>query len=108
MKEMRGRGRGRERDREKVSIFWFRRDLRLDDNIGLYHSLKDDIPVIPIFIFDKTIPEKIKDPTGQKSCTTLLLRIRSQKQLCKIDSDLMIIHDKPEEAWSRILEQFVI
>ena len=35
-----------------VSIFWFRRDLRLYDNHGLYEALKQDKAVLPIFIFD--------------------------------------------------------
>ena len=37
----------------KISFFWFRRDLRLDDNCGLYHALKSGKSIIPIFIFDK-------------------------------------------------------
>ena len=43
--------------KEKVSIFWFRRDLRLHDNHGLSEALKGDYPVLPIFIFDKNILE---------------------------------------------------
>ena len=39
----------------KVSIFWFRRDLRLKDNTALYNALKSGFPVIPIFIFDDDI-----------------------------------------------------
>ena len=35
-----------------LSIFWFRRDLRLDDNKGLYFALKENKKVLPIFIFD--------------------------------------------------------
>lgn len=38
-----------------INIFWFRRDLRLDDNIGFYEALKSNHPVLPIFIFDSTI-----------------------------------------------------
>lgn len=34
-----------------MTIFWFRRDLRLDDNIGLFHALNSN--EYPIFIFDK-------------------------------------------------------
>jgi deoxyribodipyrimidine photo-lyase len=43
----------------KVSVFWFRRDLRLDDNVGLLAALKSDYPVLPIFIFDKEILDKL-------------------------------------------------
>lgn len=38
-----------------MTIFWFRRDLRLDDNAALYNALKSDDKVLPIFIFDKDI-----------------------------------------------------
>lgn len=39
----------------KINIFWFRRDLRLDDNLGLSASLKSGQKIIPIFIFDTEI-----------------------------------------------------
>jgi len=45
----------------KINIFWFRRDLRLTDNAGLYHALKSDHPVLPIFIFDKNILDKLEN-----------------------------------------------
>ena len=38
-----------------VSIFWFRRDLRLEDNVGLFYALSENENVLPIFIFDKNI-----------------------------------------------------
>ncbi len=44
-----------------VSLFWFRRDLRLDDNAGLYHALKSGNPVLPVFIFDKEILDQLED-----------------------------------------------
>ena len=44
---------------KKVSIFWFRRDLRLDDNVGFLEALKGDHQVLPIFIFDKEILSKL-------------------------------------------------
>lgn len=44
---------------KKVSIFWFRRDLRLDDNVGFLEALKGDYPVLPLFIFDKEILDKL-------------------------------------------------
>ena len=40
--------------------FWFRRDLRLNDNAGLYHALKSGGMVIPIFIFEKNIFDKLE------------------------------------------------
>ena len=45
--------------RPKVAIFWFRRDLRLDDNVGLFNALQSDFPVVPLFIFDDAILENL-------------------------------------------------
>lgn len=45
--------------KDKITIFWFRRDLRLDDNVGLFHALSYGYPVLPIFIFDKKILDKL-------------------------------------------------
>ncbi|WP_431111754.1 deoxyribodipyrimidine photo-lyase, partial [Winogradskyella poriferorum] len=45
--------------KDKITVFWFRRDLRLDDNVGLYQALKSDHPVLPIFIFDTEILENL-------------------------------------------------
>ena len=46
---------------EKVTIFWFRRDLRLEDNTALHYALKESKPVLPIFIFDRNILDKLED-----------------------------------------------
>lgn len=45
-------------DMQKISIFWFRRDLRLEDNHALYEALKGPYPILPIFIFDTEITDQ--------------------------------------------------
>jgi deoxyribodipyrimidine photo-lyase len=45
---------------EKFTVFWFRRDLRLEDNRGLYEALKGKNKVIPIFIYDSEIIDKLE------------------------------------------------
>ena len=45
----------------KLNLFWFRRDLRLIDNRGLYEALQSELPVLPIFIFDTNILEKLEN-----------------------------------------------
>ena len=47
---------------ENFSVFWFRRDLRLDDNLGLNAALSSGLKVIPIFIFDTEIINKLENP----------------------------------------------
>ena len=44
---------------KKVSVFWFRRDLRIEDNHGLFQALSGPFPVLPIFIFDKAILSRL-------------------------------------------------
>lgn len=46
---------------KKVILFWFRRDLRLQDNCGLYHALKQEEEVLPFFIFDRQILDDLKE-----------------------------------------------
>ncbi len=51
---------------EKVNIFWFRRDLRTDDNHGLFQALNAGLPVVPIFIFDPEILVQFPNPNDAR------------------------------------------
>ncbi|HET8809108.1 MAG TPA: deoxyribodipyrimidine photo-lyase [Flavobacteriaceae bacterium] len=53
-------------NKQKISIFWFRRDLRLNDNVGLSQAMESDFPVLPIFIFDKNILGKLDDKKDRR------------------------------------------
>lgn len=44
-----------------INIFWFRRDLRINDNHGLYRALQSGLPVLPLFIFDKNILDRLEN-----------------------------------------------
>jgi deoxyribodipyrimidine photo-lyase len=50
----------------RISLFWFRRDLRLDDNAGLYHALKSGYPVLPLFIFDRNILDQLENKSDRR------------------------------------------
>lgn len=50
----------------KVVIFWFRRDLRLDDNTGLARALASGYRVLPLFIFDTEILDRLNDPYDRR------------------------------------------
>jgi deoxyribodipyrimidine photo-lyase len=93
---------------KKVNIFWFRRDLRLDDNVGFYEALKSDLPVVPIFIFDKDILDKL--PEDDARVTFIfeeLQRMRSTLQE-EQDSSLAMYYGKPMDIWKEILESYEI
>jgi deoxyribodipyrimidine photo-lyase len=87
------------------SIFWFRRDLRLHDNAGLYHALKSGHAVQCIFIFDTDILDKL----GNKRDARLLFIHRSLKrideELRKHNSSLITYYGKPSEIWEEIIKK---
>src|SRR5690606_7672203 len=52
--------------KQSITIFWFRRDLRLEDNVGLSKALNFDFPVLPIFIFDTDILGKLENKKDRR------------------------------------------
>jgi len=49
-----------------LAIVWLRRDLRLEDNAALYHALKSGYEVLPLFIFDRAILDKLEDKQDKR------------------------------------------
>ncbi|WP_222983981.1 cryptochrome/photolyase family protein [Flagellimonas meishanensis] len=94
--------------KERISIFWFRRDLRLEDNVGLYQALQSGHPVLPIFIFDTDILKKL--PKDDARVTFL------HRQLTKMDKELRndfgsgigIYHGKPVVIFEKLLGEYQI
>ncbi len=83
-----------------TSIFWFRRDLRLEDNAGLYHALKEDQNVVCIFIFDSIILESLEDKSDRRVDFIHRSLQILQKEIEACGSSLVILHGKPEEIFS--------
>jgi len=59
----------------KINIFWFRRDLRLEDNTALNHSLEAGLPVLPLFIFDTVIIEELQADDPRISFVYSILKL---------------------------------
>lgn len=91
-----------------VSIFWHRRDLRLHDNAGLYHALKGDYPVVPIFIFDRHILDKLEDKEDARVAFIHEEIEKIQQELKDLNSDLQVYYGYPEEIWKQILKEFEV
>jgi deoxyribodipyrimidine photo-lyase len=90
-----------------VNIFWFRRDLRLDDNHGLFKALNDKHPVLPIFIFDTEILERLpKDDARVTFIHETLQSIR--KTLLEHNSSLAVFFGKPIEIYKQLIENHTI
>ncbi len=93
---------------EQVNIFWFRRDLRLKDNAGLYYALKSGAPLIPIFIFDKNILDKLEDKSDRRVAFIHAALEEIQEGLNKIDSSLLVYYGTPEEVFYQLLSKYKI
>jgi len=92
---------------KKISIFWFRRDLRLDDNVGLLEALKGDFPVLPIFIFD---PEILDDlPKNDARVNFIFDTLQEmRKELQNSNSSLAMYFGKPSAIFKELFEQYDI
>ena len=92
---------------KKISIFWFRRDLRLDDNVGFLEALKGEFPVLPIFIFDTEILDQLpKDDARVTFIHENLQKMR--KELQAKGSSLAIYYGKPSEIFKELFEEYDI
>jgi len=94
--------------KQKIAVFWFRRDLRLIDNAGLFNALKSDLPVLPVFIFDSCILEKLNAKNDAR-VTFIHAEIKKiNAELLKRGSSLKVLYGKPLEEFQSLSEEFDI
>lgn len=93
---------------QEISIFWFRRDLRLDDNIGFLHALKGEYPVLPIFIFDKNILDKLPEDDARISFIYKNLQSMRNKLQEEHDSSIAILYGEPENIIEDLISQYTV
>jgi deoxyribodipyrimidine photo-lyase len=84
-----------------TSLFWFRRDLRLQDNAGLFHALKENKEVLPIFIFDSEILDKLEDKNDLRVAFIHQSLMLMQNQLGEMGSSLLVLHGNPVEIFKQ-------
>ena len=92
---------------QKVSIFWFRRDLRLEDNVGLHHALKSGRPVMPIFIFDTDIIDDLPKNDARISFIHKCLQTINN-DLKAFDSSIKIYQGRPIDIWKTVIKDFEV
>lgn len=93
---------------KEVSIFWFRRDLRLEDNAGLWKALKSGHPVVPIFIFDRNILDKLEDKSDARVSFLHQRLTELQSQLTEMGSSLHVFYGTPEEAMNTLSQTYTV
>lgn len=91
-----------------VNIFWFRRDLRLTDNAGLYHALRSENPVVPVFIFDTNILNLLDDKNDRRVAFIHAALTEMQEHLVKLGTSLEVYHGKPMDIYKQLLEKYTV
>ena len=92
---------------EKINIFWFRRDLRLDDNTALSRAIASHLPVMPLFIFDTNITDEL--PATDPRITFIYEALYSiNNQLAAHNSSILIMKGDPQSSWKKLIESFDI
>ncbi|HCR91371.1 MAG TPA: deoxyribodipyrimidine photolyase [Prolixibacteraceae bacterium] len=91
----------------KINIFWFRRDLRTEDNAGLFHALNAGLPVLPVFIFDTDILNQLNPDDARVSFIyDRLAKLR--KAFEENGSSLKVFHGKPLEFFQQIISEYSV
>lgn len=93
---------------QKVNLFWFRRDLRLDDNAGLHHCLQAGLPVVPIFIFDSNILSELDDKKDKRVSFIYHAVQQLQNQLTKLGSSLDVRYGKPLDIFKKLVLDYKV
>jgi len=94
--------------KQAINIFWFRRDLRLDDNKGLFEALRSGLAVLPIFIFDKNILDRLPKDDARVNFIFETLQEMNSKLQNENSSGIGMYYGKPIEVFKQLLENFNI
>ena len=90
-----------------ITIFWFRRDLRIEDNHGLFKALQLGLPVLPIFIFDPNILQSL--PKNDRRVAFIHETLNAlQQALVAIGSSLEVVYDAPLVAFQKLCAQYTV
>ena len=94
--------------RPRISVHWFRRDLRTNDNQGLFRALTDHGEVLPLFIFDTWILEDLQDKNDRRVDFIHRSLVQLKTELEKYGGSLLVEHGKPIDVWKRLLNKYDI
>ena len=92
---------------DKISIFWFRRDLRLHDNKALFHALQSEEKILPIFIFDIDILKKIPKDDARISFIYSELKAMNT-HLESFGTEIKMFHGNPKEGFKSLMKNYTI
>ena len=91
---------------DPVVLFWYRRDLRLHDNAGLYHALRSGHRVIPVFIFDRNILDRLDDPRDRRVAFIHQTVREMQDALRTLGTSMVVRYGFPLEVLGQLLREY--
>src|SRR5690554_3114573 len=91
-----------------INVCWLRRDLRLHDHHALDQALQAGLPVLLLFIFDHHILSRLSDKADKRVTFIHQTLSRLNEELRRFDSSIYVLHDKPLQAFQRLLEEFEV
>lgn len=94
--------------RDRISIFWFRRDLRLSDNHGLFEALESTENVLPIFIFDTEILSKLENKEDKRVDFIVQVLQVLNSFLEKTGKSIKILQGNPLQVFKKLTEDHEI
>ena len=91
-----------------IAICWLRRDLRLFDNVALFHALNSGLPVQVIFIFDPDILNSLSDKKDRRVAFIHEQLKKINSRLSKVGSSLLVLHDLPKIAFEKLIFDYPV
>lgn len=95
-------------EKREISIVWFRRDLRLNDNKALYHAIQAGNPILCVFIFDDNILSKLPNKSDRRLDFINQQLVKINAKLIQFDSSLKVLFGDPEEKIKELLTQYMV
>ena len=93
---------------KKISLCWFRRDLRIEDQTALFYALQQEEQVLPLFIFDRHILDALEDKTDAR-VTFIYQQIASLKAFFeKQGSSMLVKYGHPEQIFQELVQEFEV
>ena len=89
------------------TIFWFRRDLRFEDNTGLLKALSNSKEVIALFIFDLNILNEL--PADDARVNFIYQKLKSMHEVLNgCGSSMLVQKGEPTAVWNKLIDQYDI
>jgi deoxyribodipyrimidine photo-lyase len=93
--------------KDEVVVFWFRRDLRLQDNAALSEALRSGQKVLPIYIYDENVPSFLSEKDVKTTFINAQLH-KMQLELKNSNAALSLAEGKAIDVFKEMMKQFKI